>query len=532
MTVHKLSNPKKFIQEAHQEGVRYEYLIEAIECIGKQKLSQMFSGKSSRGKANTLSSASIDNWINTFEYVIKNPDEEDNDPYQGRSIEPFDTWYEYVSTIRTIISDEIIESWKDLSVRRLGIEANKYGMLTGTKNAKTLKTLHERMLKMVKRRQDNIWGKTYEDDNNTTNYRLMNIFTLKEIAKERSIVTSGKNKNEIIELLQLHENNNNEQEISKLNTKELKNLAKDQGLPVYNNLKKDELVKLFTEPIKETGFSFSFKDFSLKLANGDDFVVSVRSDGYVHATALCKAGGKLFKHWHETDQTKALIKALESVDGITTTKTVQCIQGGNSKLQGSWVHPDLAVQMAQWISPHFAIQVSKWVRELFAKGNVSIERPTRQVANLSEIDVEAERLEMELDWSKYTNDICLYIAYIGSGLVKIGYSDSRIRQRENKHMSCESKFDQFRMVKIFKISSRTIEAKIHELLSMYTYRFDKQKEIYKVPATLEQFISMVGNLLLDHDLKLQLEMARMEIAKLKIENMELKACGGGRNLDI
>jgi hypothetical protein len=30
-----------------------------------------------------------------------------------------------------------------------------------------------------------------------------------------------------------------------------------------------------------------------------------------------------------------------------------------------WIHPDLAIQLAQWISPIFALQVSKWIRELF-----------------------------------------------------------------------------------------------------------------------------------------------------------------------
>jgi hypothetical protein len=40
--------------------------------------------------------------------------------------------------------------------------------------------------------------------------------------------------------------------------------------------------------------------------------------------------------------------------------------------QGSWIHPDLAIQLAQRISPSFALQVSKWIRTLFTDGNVSI----------------------------------------------------------------------------------------------------------------------------------------------------------------
>ena len=40
--------------------------------------------------------------------------------------------------------------------------------------------------------------------------------------------------------------------------------------------------------------------------------------------------------------------------------------------QGSWIHPDLAIQLAQWISPKFVIQVSKWIINLFTNGKVEI----------------------------------------------------------------------------------------------------------------------------------------------------------------
>ena len=47
-------------------------------------------------------------------------------------------------------------------------------------------------------------------------------------------------------------------------------------------------------------------------------------------------------------------------------------KGGNDKKnQGSWIHPDLAVQLAQWISPKFALKVSRWVREIAITGTVS-----------------------------------------------------------------------------------------------------------------------------------------------------------------
>ena len=136
--------------------------------------------------------------------------------------------------------------------------------------------------------------------------------------------------------------------------------------------------------------------------------VLAREDGFINATAMCKAGGKQFKHWNSLESTKELIKALEETQnpevgiptsgfssailktnlkvgiptfknpetGIPVSANYQVIdikKGGNDKKsQGSWIHPDLAVQLAQWISPTFALQVSKWVRELALTGSVIV----------------------------------------------------------------------------------------------------------------------------------------------------------------
>ncbi len=38
-----------------------------------------------------------------------------------------------------------------------------------------------------------------------------------------------------------------------------------------------------------------------------------------------------------------------------------------------WIHPDLAIQLAQWISTDFSLQVSYWIRTLFAQGKVEVD---------------------------------------------------------------------------------------------------------------------------------------------------------------
>ena len=101
-------------------------------------------------------------------------------------------------------------------------------------------------------------------------------------------------------------------------------------------------------------------------------IISRSEDNYINATQLCKAGDKKFNHWITLESTKELITELESDTGITASELVEINKGGNYKNQSTWIHPDLAIQLAQWISAKFALQVSKWIRRLFSNSKVEI----------------------------------------------------------------------------------------------------------------------------------------------------------------
>jgi hypothetical protein len=98
-------------------------------------------------------------------------------------------------------------------------------------------------------------------------------------------------------------------------------------------------------------------------------VVRLRSrDGYVNATAMCGAAGKLFGHYNGNDSTKAFVAELSADIGIPISELIQVFKGGNPALQGTWVHPQVAIHLAQWLSPKFAVQVSRWVYEWMVGG--------------------------------------------------------------------------------------------------------------------------------------------------------------------
>lgn len=101
----------------------------------------------------------------------------------------------------------------------------------------------------------------------------------------------------------------------------------------------------------------------------DGEVVSQRiADGYVNATAMCKAAGKRWFDYQRLDMTAAFLTELEAETGIPASEQIQSVRGGFPELQGTWVHPDIAINLAQWLSPRFAVQVSKWVREWLTRG--------------------------------------------------------------------------------------------------------------------------------------------------------------------
>ncbi len=85
-------------------------------------------------------------------------------------------------------------------------------------------------------------------------------------------------------------------------------------------------------------------------------------DGYINATLLCQRAGKLFGDYSRTKQTKAFIDELSLDMGIPISNLIQIIVGRGDRLkQGTWVHPQVAIHLAQWLSPKFSVQVTKWV---------------------------------------------------------------------------------------------------------------------------------------------------------------------------
>lgn len=86
-------------------------------------------------------------------------------------------------------------------------------------------------------------------------------------------------------------------------------------------------------------------------------------DGYISATALCKSVNKRFSDYKALKSTGEFLLELSNQTMLSEQQLIHTISGGDYRNQGTWVHPYLAINLAQWLSPKFSVKVSQWVIE-------------------------------------------------------------------------------------------------------------------------------------------------------------------------
>jgi KilA-N domain len=116
--------------------------------------------------------------------------------------------------------------------------------------------------------------------------------------------------------------------------------------------------------------------------------ISQRADGYLDATAMCRANGRRWVDYARAAGTEPFINALSETVGISHRLLIEAKEGRNG---GTYVHPQVAYHLAMWCSPAFAVQVTEWVHDIKTKGyatapGVSLNAEVLKV--LADIDAE------------------------------------------------------------------------------------------------------------------------------------------------
>lgn len=134
---------------------------------------------------------------------------------------------------------------------------------------------------------------------------------------------------------------------------------------------------------------------SLQNFNYNGQVIQRRGDGFINASQMCFANGKLLADWNRLKATKAYVEALSEAMGIPTGELLN-VQNGNQ----TWVHPSLAINLARWISPRFAVWCDAHIFNLMATGQTSLAIDPIEEMKLK---IELARLETQ----KSQNDLAL-----------------------------------------------------------------------------------------------------------------------------
>lgn len=107
----------------------------------------------------------------------------------------------------------------------------------------------------------------------------------------------------------------------------------------------------------------------------DEKVYQRISDGYFDALNLCDLYSKDFAEYSELRFTKRFLTELSAETKIDKSELVRV---AGDKI---WIHPQVAINLAQWLSPKLAVLVPVWVFEWMQNKTTPDEKPKDKFAD-------------------------------------------------------------------------------------------------------------------------------------------------------
>jgi hypothetical protein len=86
-------------------------------------------------------------------------------------------------------------------------------------------------------------------------------------------------------------------------------------------------------------------------------MIETRKDGWVNASKLCLAEGKQLSHYTAIRASAIFRHALAKQLGVTPEDLIEVGEVGRGKVQGTYVHPAIAVHLINWLSPMLAAKL-------------------------------------------------------------------------------------------------------------------------------------------------------------------------------
>ena len=173
---------------------------------------------------------------------------------------------------------------------------------------------------------------------------------------------------------------------------------------------------------------------TIVLHDYNGFAISQESNGYVSLTDMAKAAGKQVNDYLRLDSTNEYIQALGYEVGNPVSSLIQIVQGKGKK-QGTWAHPDIAIDFAKWCNVHFRIWANRTLRGVIEQKSESVQLEIlNQTIALREIELEALKIEKGIIAPARTR---AYKVIDLTGIDNIESVEAYIRDRVKLDPSCK-----------------------------------------------------------------------------------------------
>jgi hypothetical protein len=158
-------------------------------------------------------------------------------------------------------------------------------------------------------------------------------------------------------------------------------------------------------------------------------IISQESDGYVCLTDMAKASGKQVNDYLRLDSTKAYLEGLSMETGIPVSSLIRIVKGKN-KAQGTWAHPEIAIDFAQWCNVSFRIWANRTLRGVITQ---SQPEPKKAIAYYSDrcADIRKNLVKPKGHWCviEKCNHLLLEVEKAGYPIDKYDLLDSSVGRR-------------------------------------------------------------------------------------------------------
>lgn len=87
-------------------------------------------------------------------------------------------------------------------------------------------------------------------------------------------------------------------------------------------------------------------------------VIISKEDGYINATRIVSEEDKKLDEWLAEDQTKEYLLVVARETGVSVRNLTRKVgREVSPDLRGTYIHPDLIIQLAMWCSPRYAHEI-------------------------------------------------------------------------------------------------------------------------------------------------------------------------------